>query len=184
MHIRRFAVGDELALFRVYFSAIHEIASCNYTQEQIKAWAPADLDQALWRDRVRGINPFVVELQGEIVGYADVQTNGYIDHFFVSGLHPRQGIGTLLMDRIHQEAATLGLREFTSDVSKTAQPFFMRHGFQIVEQRQPVRRGVTIPNALMRKALWDNSAGTGRSHGLAARAAAANVGVVGRGHRS
>jgi putative acetyltransferase len=159
MHIRRFAVGDEFALFRVFFSAIHEIASRDYTQEQVNAWAPADLDQELWCDRMRGINPFVVELHGEIVGYADVQENGYIDHFFVSGRHPRQGIGTLLMDRIHLEAETLGLRKLTSDVSRTAQPFFMRHGFQVVELRKPVLRGVTIPNAAMRKALHDSSAG-------------------------
>lgn len=38
----------------------------------------------------------------------------------------------------------------SSDVSLTAQPFFARFGFEIVEQRCPVIRGVAIPNALMR----------------------------------
>jgi mRNA-degrading endonuclease RelE of RelBE toxin-antitoxin system len=32
---------------------------------------------------------FVAELNGELVGYADVQGNGYIDHFFVSGKRPQ-----------------------------------------------------------------------------------------------
>ena len=31
MHIRRFATGDEPALFAVYFSAIHDIASRDYS---------------------------------------------------------------------------------------------------------------------------------------------------------
>lgn len=153
MQLRRFAPGDEPALFAVYFSAVHEIASRDYTPEQIAAWAPADLDPVLWRDRMRGIQPFVVELKDEIVGYADVQANGYIDHFFVSGRHPKQGIGRLLINRIHEEATSLGVTELRADVSRTAQPFFARYGFEIVEQRQPVRRGVTIPNALMRKVL-------------------------------
>jgi len=153
MKIRRFRLGDEAALFRVYFTAIHEVASRDYSPEQIEAWAPADLDPDLWTNRVRGIRPFVVELDGEIVGYADVQPNGYVDQFFVSGAHPRQGIGTMLMLRIHQEAKSLGLTELTSDVSKTAEPFFAHHGFRVVERRFPVRRGVTLENALMRKEL-------------------------------
>jgi putative acetyltransferase len=153
MEVRRFRLGDEAALFRVYFTAIHEVACRNYTPEQIDAWAPADLDMDLWANKVQDIRPFLVELDGEIVGYADVQPHGYIDHFFVSGAHPRQGIGTLLMARIHEEAKSLGLSELTSDVSKTAEPFFALHGFNIVERRLPMLRGVTVPNALMRKQL-------------------------------
>ena len=153
MEIRQFRHGDEAALFHVYFTAIHEIACRNYTPEQIDAWAPADLNMDLWANKVQEIRPFLVELDGEIVGYADVQPQGYIDHFFVSGAHPRQGIGTLLMARIHEEAESLGLSELTSDVSKTAEPFFALHGFKVTERRLPMRRGVSIPNALMRKQL-------------------------------
>ncbi len=39
MKIRRFRIGDEAALFRVYFSAIHDVASRDYTPEQVEAWA-------------------------------------------------------------------------------------------------------------------------------------------------
>lgn len=99
------------------------------------------------------MQPFVAEQGGEIVGYADVQPNGYIDHFFVSGRHARQGIGQRLMQRIHQEADALGLTELTSHVSKTAEPFFLRNGFEVVERQLPVRRGVVLQNAVMRKVL-------------------------------
>jgi putative acetyltransferase len=153
MIIRRFQPGDEAALFRVYYSAIHLIASRDYTREQIDAWAPKEPDMELWKKRMKGICPFVVELGSQIVGYADVQSNGYIDHFFVSGTHPRQGIGTLLMNRIHEEALKLGVTELTSNVSKTAEPFFSLHGFFVVERGFPVVRGVALQNALMRKEL-------------------------------
>jgi putative acetyltransferase len=153
MEIRRFMPGDEAALFRVYFTAIHRIASRDYSPEQVEAWAPADLDKEMWAQRVQGIRPFVVELDHEIVGYADLQADGYIDHFFVSGAHPRQGIGTRLMARIHEEAGALDLTALSSHVSKTAEPFFALHGFQVVERRFPVLRGVTLENSLMRKAL-------------------------------
>jgi putative acetyltransferase len=151
MRIRRFEPGEEPALFDIYHSAIHLIASRDYTEEQINAWAPAVLDEELWGRRIRGINPFVAELDGTLVGYADVQESGYIDHFFVSGRHPRQGIGRSLMAVLESEAKRLGVTELISDVSKTAQPFFTRFGFEIVEQRMPVVRGIEVSNARMRK---------------------------------
>jgi putative acetyltransferase len=157
MEIRRFKLGDEAALFRVYFTAIHGVASRDYSPEQIEAWAPADLDVDLWANRVQKIRPFVVDFDNEIVGYADVQPDGYIDHFFVAGSHPRQGIGTQLMTRIHEEARSLGLTVLTSNVSKTAERFFALHGFHVVERRFPVLRGVTLQNALMRKELRHGS---------------------------
>lgn len=113
-----------------------------------RAWAPAQMDTALWAKHIQHIQPFVAELGNEIVGYADVQKNGYIDHFFVSGLYPRQGIGTRLMGRIHEEAMSVGLPELRSEVSKTAEPFFARHGFHVLERRVPVRRGVTTRRTL------------------------------------
>jgi putative acetyltransferase len=155
MNIRRFQPGEELALFEVYYSAIHLIARDNYSEEQLNAWAPSDLDRQLWVNRIRGINPFVAEIDGEPVGYADVQQNGYIDHFFVSGNHPRKGVGKALMQVIHSEAELLHIAELTSNVSRTAQPFFERFGFVVVEQRKSVIRGVEVPNALMRKGLRD-----------------------------
>lgn len=153
LHVRRFHSGEECNLFEVYYSAIHLVASRDYDAAQINAWAPRDLDKDLWSRKMHTIKPFVVELDGEAVGYADVQNSGYIDHFFVSGHHPRLGIGAALMDAIHEEATRLGLPELTSDVSRTAQPFFQKFGFSIVEERFPERRGVIIPNTLMRKRL-------------------------------
>ena len=103
---------------------------------------------------MREIRPFVAEDgRGRIVAYADVQSNGYIDHFFVSGAHARQGIGTLLMNRIHDMAHEQDIFVLTSHVSRTAQPFFRKFGFSVIEKRAPLVRGVVVPNALMRKEL-------------------------------
>lgn len=157
LQIRRFEPGDEPALYRVFHSAIHQIAARDYSPEQLVAWAPAGIDPELWAKRMRGMRPFVATAGAELVGYADLQPTGYIDHFFVGGSRPRQGIGTLLMRRLHAEAHALGLGELSSDVSLTAQPFFAQHGFRIIEQRSPVLRGVVIPNTRMRKVLGDQA---------------------------
>jgi putative acetyltransferase len=153
MLVRNFKVGDEPALHQVFLSAIHDIAINDYTLEQVEAWAPRNLDPVLWADRMRGIAPFVAELDGKPIGYADLQASGYIDHFFVSAPFARQKVGSRLMHRIHQEATIKGIRVLTSDVSRTAQPFFEHWGFEVIGERRPVMRGVVIPSALMEKEL-------------------------------
>lgn len=153
MKIRDFIIGDEPALYAVFYSAIHEIASQHYAPDQIGAWAPESPDMAIWTKRMQGIHPFVVEIDGQIVAYADVQPSGYIDHFFVSGPYSRRGIGTVLMNRIDDVAQAQEIDRLTSDVSRTAQPFFRKFGFKIVEHREPVIRGVMVPNARMEKQL-------------------------------
>jgi putative acetyltransferase len=144
----------------VFHSAVHGLAREHYTVEQRNAWSPQLIDQDQWILRMRGIRPFVVESDDHIVAYADAQPDGYIDHFYVSAPCARQGMGTLLMRRIHEAAGAQGMAVLTSDVSLTAQPFFKRFGFSVLEHRFPVIRGVVVPNAFMRKDLRLNSSMT------------------------
>jgi putative acetyltransferase len=151
--VRRFASDDEHGLWDVHRSAIECLASAHYTPEQIQAWLPAEHERVDWMARVRRLAPFVA-LQGErIVGYADLQADGLIDHFFVSGQHARRGVGTLLMRRLLTEAARLGLTELHAHVSLSAEAFFRRFGFEVIERRTPLRQGLPLANALMRTAL-------------------------------
>jgi putative acetyltransferase len=99
--------------------------------------------------RIRELKPFVLEIDGIIVVYADLQLDGYIDHFFVAGKYSRQGLGSLLMSHIIENAITKGITTLTADVSMNAQNFFTRFGFVIVEQRSRMMQGIVLPNFLM-----------------------------------
>ncbi len=153
MYVRDFTFGDEPALQAVFYSAIHTIAASDYTPAQLDAWAPDRPDMERWTARMRAIRPFVVEEDGRIVGYADVQANGHIDHFYVSGAKARRGVGRILMDRIHSRAEELKFERLFSDVSRTAQPFFERFGFIVLEHKIVVVGGVSLPNVRMTKDL-------------------------------
>lgn len=151
--LREFRPGDEILLRAVFHSAVHELAIRDYTPEQVDAWSPEDFDPAIWLERMQTFRPFVVEEAGRPIAYADLQPSGMIEHFFVSGPYARRGIGTMLMNRIHERAVELGLTALESHVSLTAQPFFRKFGFEIIKQQMPVRRGIALSNAVMRKEL-------------------------------
>ena len=149
--IREYRADDAPALWGVYFSAIRETAAKDYTSQQIAAWAPETFDQSLWATRMAGISPFVAEREGRVVGYADVQPNGYIDHFFVAGHAGRQGVGQALMTQIHSHATSTGITSLFSDVSITARPFFEHWGFAVEQRQSLVVAGISLTNYRMRK---------------------------------
>jgi len=78
MIIRNYKNGDELELYEDF-----------YSKNQLEAWAPKMTDEISWKKRILGIKPFILEDDGIILGYANIQNNGYIDHFFVRGNYDR-----------------------------------------------------------------------------------------------
>lgn len=157
--VRAYQRDDAPALWSAFHSAIHQIACADHSPEQLDAWAPAQPDLARWSARMEGINPFVAEINGWVVGYADVQKDGYIDHFFVAGTAARQGVGSALMRRIHQQAANLNINHLHSQVSITARPFFEHFGFEVETAQQTCLRGVMFNNFRMQKILQAASGG-------------------------
>lgn len=151
--IRQFREEDAPALWQVYVSSIHGLASADYSPEQISAWAPDDFDPKRWADRVRELSPFIAERSGHVIGYGDVQEDGYIDHFFVAAEAARQGVGSLLMGAIHDRAAAMSIGALSAQVSLTARPFFAKWGFHVERPQTLTVRGVTLDNFSMRKLL-------------------------------
>ena len=153
LHIRAFQVGDEAALRSVFYASVHGLAGRHYSPEQLTAWAPLDHDAAPWAEHLRANQPFIAEIEGVMAGYADLQTSGYIDHFFVTAAHARRGVATALMAHIHQAAAGRGVARLWADVSLSAEPFFIKSGFVLEARQQVTLRGVVLDNARMCKHL-------------------------------
>ena len=147
--IRKFKIGDEDGMWNVFYSSIHQVCSSNYTDEQIQAWAPDDLDPSIWVSKMQSIKPFVAVLGEKIIGYADLQNDGKIDHFFVHGDHQAQGVGSSLMTNIIENGVNKD--KLYSEVSHTAKPFFEKCGFKVIKVQQVNMRGVELTNNIMER---------------------------------
>ena len=153
MKIRKFRPGEELLLKQLFFHTIRTINRRDYSEAQVRAWAPDEIEDSRWLRHVEATKPWVCELDGRIAGYTDLQDDGYIDHFYVHHECQGQGVGKALFAHIEAEALRRGLGELYSHVSLTARPFFESRGFR-VEKRQQVRMGEeALTNFVMRKRL-------------------------------
>ena len=142
-----FQLGDENGTWEVFYSAIHQVCSSHYTQQQLDAWAPIDLERGIWISKMRSIHPFVAVLENKIIGYSDLREDGLIDHFFVHGDYQRMGVGTLLMSEILKRSANK--KRLHSEASRTAKLFFEKHGFLTLKIQTVKMREVLLSNNIM-----------------------------------
>ena len=138
MEVRKYRKGEEKELWELFYNTIHNVNIHDYDKNQIAAWAPDDLDITIAIQKFREIDPFVVVEEGKIIGYADIQSDGYIDHFYCHHEFQRQGVGSMLFAALEKEARDKGIIEMYSNVSATARPFFEAMGFS-VEKEQVIK---------------------------------------------
>jgi putative acetyltransferase len=149
--IRQFQNGDEVALREVFFNTIRNVNIKDYSEVQVQAWAPDDYDQSEWYKRISSINPFVAVLDNEIVGYADIQDDGYIDHFFCHWNHQGKGIGKALIQKLIAAGQKKCINRLYSHASITAKPFFEHFGFKEVKKQEVKIRGQVLTNYVLEK---------------------------------
>jgi len=147
MKIRAYHLGEEHEIWQLFKQTIHHVNSQDYSQKQLDAWAPTTFDKTLWRNKLRELSSFVCVTEEKIVGYSDLQTNGYIDHFFCHHHYQGKGVGTALMTHIHTLAEQQkNITQLSADVSVTAKPFFEIKGFKVVKQQSVPTRGKILTN--------------------------------------
>ncbi len=151
--MRPYRASDAAATLGVFRRAVRLTAGRDYTPEQVAAWAPDDLDEVAWAARRQAARTQVAEVDGRVVGFTDVDADGYVDMLFVDPDAARQGVATALLRWVVETATELGAQELTTHASVTARPFFERQGFVVVREQQPVRRGVTLTNFAMHAPL-------------------------------
>ena len=96
MQIRRYKSGEEEELWQLYHDTTHIINGKIYTKEQVERWAPHKKNMDKWKEQIKKKNPFVAVENSEIVGFAELETNGHIDYFYVHHKWQAKGVGSIL----------------------------------------------------------------------------------------
>lgn len=151
--IRPSTPEDAAATLAVFRAAVRVTAAADYTREQVEAWAPDDLDLDTWAARRAARRTVVAEVDGRVVGFTDVDDDGYVDMMFVDPGAGRTGVGSALLAWASGEAVRRGATSLSTHASLTARPFFEHHGFVVTQENRPVRRGVALTNFTMTRRL-------------------------------
>jgi len=92
-----------------------------------------------------------------MIGKANVQSSGWIHHFYVHQELQRRWVERALISVLHDEARQWVLQGLKCFVNLKAQPFFEAHDFRIARKWRIERNGVELSSVEMTKRL-DESA--------------------------
>ncbi len=147
--IRKYNDKDAIATWQLFYQTIRTVNRQHYSKEQVEAWAPKNYELHKWQLTMSKNKPFIAERDGEIVGFADLQSDGYIDYFFCHADYQGEGIGSVLMQKILSTAGDNRIPYLYSNVSITARPFYERFGFKVAKEQHLELRGVKLTNYKM-----------------------------------
>ena len=151
--IRDYDADDAPQIVRLFYETVCSVNRADYSEEQVRAWAPGVPDPEEWHARMADRRTLVAEEGGEVVGFAELEEDGHLDMLYVRGDSVGRGVGRRLYRAIEREARGRGLGQIFTEASVTARPFFERQGFRMVRERTVVRRGVELTNFAMQKPL-------------------------------
>ena len=89
----------------------------------------------------------------KIVGFAEFESNGHIDCFYVHHEWIGKGVGRALMKEIFIRAKKSNIKRVFVDVSITAKPFFREKGFKVINENRVFIDGVELINFRMEKGI-------------------------------
>lgn len=147
MYLRRYRPEDCPSMAALFFDTVHTVNARDYTPAQLDAWADGTPDLAAWDSRFRRHLTLIAQEGSAILGYADMDASGYLDHLYVHRDAQRQGVATALCDAL--EAAVPG--PWTTHASLTARPFFEKRGYRVLRSQQVERHGILLTNSVMEK---------------------------------
>ena len=153
MQVRRYKSGEEEELWQLYHDTTHIVNGKIYTKEQVERWAPHVKDMNEWKERIKKKNPFVAVENGEIVGFAELEPDGHIDYFYVHHKWQGKGVGSILYNILEEVAISQKLPHLYADVSLPAKGFFLKQGFEVLEEKNNIICGAPAPNFMMKKKL-------------------------------
>lgn len=151
--VRQGQLDDLPELQKMFVDTVTTICNADYDKQQIEVWTSGIDNKQRWNDIVTKQFVLVAQQDNKIVGFATLDNGNYIDLLYVHKDHQRQGIAGKLYADIETEARRLKQTTLTSDVSKTARPFFESNGFKVLTEQIVNKKGIDLINYKMTKIL-------------------------------
>ena len=155
IHIRTYTSKDCLLLAQLFYDTVHTVNARDYTPEQLQAWAPGLPDLEQWDRSFLEHTTFVVEAEGVIAGFGDIDGTGYLDRLYVPRDYQKKGIGRALCDALERAAGEA--ERIVTHASLTAKPFFLRRGYLVKKEQQVEKKGILLTNYVMIKEKEEES---------------------------
>jgi putative acetyltransferase len=135
MRIRKARLDDSAELARLHRGTIRHINKHDYSEQEIAVWSKRTNARRFRTSHDLTIR-YVAEEDGKIVGFSDINKADPSEFWglYVHKDHIGHGIGSRLMQKMEEVARKMGAKKFTLESTKTAQSFYEKQGFRMVQK--------------------------------------------------
>jgi putative acetyltransferase len=151
--LRLYEPGDLDALLKLFKETVHTVNARDYTTAQLDAWAPEVADAERWQQTLTKNYTLIAEQGGAIIGFADIESNGYFNRLYVHKDFQAQGVAKLLANALEDHIIQQGSTNIMVTASITAKPFFESRGYFVVDEVNSESDGQVLTNYLMVKTV-------------------------------
>ena len=149
MRLREYNPIDCPSMSKLFYDTVHTVNAKDYTSEQLNAWATGAVDLTEWNRSFLEHDTLIAEIDGELVGFADMDQVGYLDRRYVHKDFQGEGIAAALVYELERRAKKAGVSCFETYASITARPFFEKLGYTVQAENIAVRGGISMTNYKM-----------------------------------
>lgn len=147
MELRKYQPSDCKEVTNLFYNTVHIVNAKDYTKEQLDVWATEQADLEKWNQSLQEHYSIVAVDNEIIIGFGDIDKNGYLDRLFVHSAYQGKGIATAICEQLEETVQG----NLITHASITARPFFEKRGYKVVKEQQVERQGVFLTNFEMEK---------------------------------
>ncbi|MBO6960746.1 MAG: GNAT family N-acetyltransferase [Prochlorococcus marinus CUG1438] len=146
MNLRQITIKDQLELKKVYFDSIQSIDEKIYSKEQKRAWSSQAWDNPIFEKSVNHGKGWLLSEEGIIIAFATRYPKNRIALFYCKGKFQRKGCGSMLLNKIEDDAKREGLNLLSTEASLISYKLFLKNDWEIIRKEK-----VTINNNLFER---------------------------------
>ena len=146
MNLRQITIKDQLELKKVYFDSIQSLDKKIYSQDQKRAWCDQAWDNPNFDKSINKGKGWLLSEKGIIVAFATRYPNNRIALFYCKGKFQRKGCGSMLLNKIEDDAKREGLNLLSTEASLISYKLFLKNDWEIIRKEK-----VTINNNLFER---------------------------------
>ena len=153
MNLRQITTKDQLELKKVYFDSIQSLDGKIYSLEQKRAWSSQAWDNPNFDKSITHGKGWLLSEKEKIIAFALRYPNNKICLFYCKGKHQRKGYGSMLIDKIEDEAKKECLDSLSTEASLISYKLFLKKEWEIIRKEKVIINNIFFERYKMTKII-------------------------------
>lgn len=156
MILRKYKSDDCLKLLKLFYDTVRTVNKKDYNDKQLSVWAPDNYVEEkydIWQKSLSENFTIIAEKNGDIVGFGDIEKNGYLNRLFVHKDYQHRGVASSIVKELEKYAEKICICTIITEASITAKPFFVRMGYTLIKELQVEKKEILLTNYVMEKKI-------------------------------